>query len=67
MLVWQELFGGTYFDTRGVEGPRQGMDCDGGRRMGRDSGNCEEPDETKNGDGEGEREWQRTPKFAHTH
>ena len=29
------------------------MDYDGGRRMGRDSGNCEEPDETKDGDGEG--------------
>ena len=44
-----------------VEGPRQGMDCDGGRRLGRGSGNCEEPDETKDGDGEGEWEWQHVP------
>ena len=37
------------------------MDCDGGRRLGRGSGNCEEPDENKYGDAEGEREWQHVP------
>ena len=37
------------------------MDCDGGRSLGWGSWNCEEPDETKHGDGEGEREWQHVP------